>query len=76
MRGLQDLTLLGCDDGHVIRGTGAYVQTDYGESTVANLHMANWHIAKRRIPYRVNSHPIPITKGLLAKQSTTVCQKG
>jgi len=25
-------------------------QTDYGESTVANRHMANWYMAKRRIP--------------------------
>jgi len=25
-------------------------QTDYGDSTMANRHIANWHMAKCRIP--------------------------
>jgi len=29
-------------------------RTVYGELTVANRHMVNWHMAKRRIPFIVN----------------------
>jgi len=53
-----NLTLKGCVHMRVkwahalrlARTYGVIWRTDYGESTVANRHMTNWHMAKRHIP--------------------------